>query len=165
MARVRRRTLLVAGLLLVALYIGVSILREPNVQLGSYETWKPRNVIPANLRSTWRAPSHNDINGNNNLNSNTHHQHPLHKGADRLARPSKGLYNAAPGFERALPSCRVSDLPDDPLVKEYGQNNIRLSRTYEGTGRRVRSVLQKAMRGERIHIAVVGGSVSTVSLP
>ncbi|CAD6578859.1 MAG: CAP64 protein product - [Cyphobasidiales sp. Tagirdzhanova-0007] len=68
---------------------------------------------------------------------------------------------SAPGFENALPSCRIYDLPDDPLVKEYGQNNIRLSRTYEGSGTRVRRLLQKALRGEAIKVAVVGGSVST----
>lgn len=64
----------------------------------------------------------------------------------------------------APPSCAVSDLPDDPLVKEYGMQNLRLSRVYEGSGTRVRRVLQKAMRGEKIKIAVVGGSVSAVSL-
>lgn len=52
---------------------------------------------------------------------------------------------------------------DDPLVKEYGQNNIRLSRTYEGSSTRVRRMLAKAVSGQPIHIAVVGGSVSWVS--
>ena len=66
-----------------------------------------------------------------------------------------------PGFEDSLANCRVADLPNDPLVKEYGQNNIRLSRAYEGTGDRVRRVLQKARSGQKIKIAVVGGSVST----
>ena len=66
-----------------------------------------------------------------------------------------------PGFGDSLANCRVADLPNDPLVKEYGQNNIRLSRAYEGTGDRVRRVLQKARSGQKIKIAVVGGSVST----
>ena len=57
----------------------------------------------------------------------------------------------------------MADLVDDPLVKEYGQNNIRLSRTYEGSGTRVRRVLEKALKGEPIKIAAVGGSVSAVS--
>lgn len=73
------------------------------------------------------------------------------------------LYGSAPGFEAALPSCSIADLVHDPLVQEYGQNNIRLSRTYEGTGARVRKVLKKALRGQPIKIAVVGGSVSAVS--
>jgi hypothetical protein len=69
------------------------------------------------------------------------------------------------GWNDALQSCRMTDLPNDPLVKEYGQNNIRLSRTYEGSGTRVRRVMEKALRGEKIKIAVVGGSVSAVSVP
>jgi hypothetical protein len=76
------------------------------------------------------------------------------------SRPSQGLIG---GFNNALQSCRITDLPNDPLVKEYGQNNIRLSRTYEGSGTRVRKVMEKALRGERIKIAVIGGSVSAVS--
>jgi len=70
-------------------------------------------------------------------------------------------YKPAPGFEESLPNCRVSDLVNDPITKEYGQNNVRLSRSYEGTGQRVRKVLLKALRGEPIKIAVVGGSVSS----
>lgn len=68
-----------------------------------------------------------------------------------------------PGFQDAPSSCSITDLVNDPLVKEYGQNNIRLSRTYEGSGTRVRKVLEKAQRGEHIKIAAVGGSVSAVS--
>lgn len=94
---------------------------------------------------------------------------------DYLSKPSSsgkavGLAGAAisksksvPGWNDALQSCRLVDLPNDPLVKEYGQNNIRLSRTYEGSGTRVRKVMEKALRGEKIKIAVVGGSVSAVS--
>lgn len=73
---------------------------------------------------------------------------------------SKALAAAGRGFQNASPSCRITDLPEDPLVQEYGETNIRLSRTYEGSGTRIRRVLQKAMRGEGITIAVVGGSVS-----
>lgn len=82
------------------------------------------------------------------------------------ASPQQAFVATSPkvrGFERAPPSCRVADLADDPLTLEYGQNNIRLSRTYEGSGTRVRKVLQKASDGEAIKIAIVGGSVSTVS--
>lgn len=122
---------------MVIVYIVVSIVREPGVKLGVPPTWTARNILPHR-----NSPS-------------TPHQIVL----DKQPAASPG---AAPGFERALPSCRIADLPDDPLVKEYGQNNIRLSRTYEGTGARVRKILQKAMRGEKIKIAAVGGSVSTV---
>lgn len=81
-----------------------------------------------------------------------------------LASSSAAAGLGLSGFQDALPSCRIVDLPNDPLVKEYGQNNLRLSRTYEGSGTRVRNVLRKALRGERIKIAVVGGSVSAVSI-
>ena len=134
--RIRRRPLLLTVLLAVIVYIAISLLREPGVKLELPPAWSPRNIIP---------------------HRNAPHQLVLDKPA---ASPG-----AAPGFERALPSCRVADLVDDPLVKEYGQNNLRLSRTYEGTGARVRKLLQKAMRGEKIKIAAVGGSVSTVRLP
>ena len=67
-------------------------------------------------------------------------------------------YDGAPGFEEAVPSCNVVDLPNDPLVKEYGQTNIRLSRSYEGSGARIRKMLQKAINGQGIKMAVVGGS-------
>lgn len=73
-------------------------------------------------------------------------------------------YGAAPGFEEALPSCRVTDLYDDPLVKEYGISNIKLSRSYEGSGERVKKILKKAMHGEKIRIAVVGGSGRTCKI-
>jgi hypothetical protein len=139
-ARLRRRPLLLAALLLLIVYIAVSLIREPGVTLGVPPAWSPRNIIPHR-----KSPS-------------TPHQAVL----DRQSHQPSASPGAAPGFERALPSCRVADLVDDPLVKEYGQNNIRLSRTYEGTGHRVRKLLQKVIRGEKIKIAAVGGSVSTV---
>lgn len=146
-ARLRRRPIVLSAFLLVIVYIAISLLRGPRGSLSSPTTWEPRAIIP-NLRSSINAGA----------------QAAFGSGSDAangaLAAPSP---QAAPGFERALPSCRVSDLLDDPLTQEYGQNNIRLSRTYEGSGARVRKVLQKAMRGEPIKIAAVGGSVSTVS--
>ena len=77
-------------------------------------------------------------------------------------RPVPELVVHTPGFEGAPHSCHVADMPKDPLVHKYGQNNIRLSRSYEGSGARVRRMLQKALSGQPIHIAVVGGSVSSV---
>ncbi|KAK4700626.1 hypothetical protein P7C70_g5618, partial [Phenoliferia sp. Uapishka_3] len=49
--------------------------------------------------------------------------------------------------------------PKDPLCK-YGLSNIRLSRMYEGSGHRVKRVMEKALRGERISISIIGGSIS-----
>lgn len=61
---------------------------------------------------------------------------------------------------QATQSCEVCvATPDDPLC-EYGLDNIRLSRAYEGSGTRVRRVLQRAIRGEEIRIGVLGASVT-----
>lgn len=49
--------------------------------------------------------------------------------------------------------------PDDPLCS-YGVDNIRLSRMYEGSGHRVRKVIEKAMRGDRVSIGIIGASVT-----
>ncbi|KAK4702557.1 hypothetical protein P7C70_g3666, partial [Phenoliferia sp. Uapishka_3] len=49
--------------------------------------------------------------------------------------------------------------PNDPLC-EYGIDNIRLSRNYEGSGYRIRKMLERAIRGEEITIAVIGASVT-----
>lgn len=57
-------------------------------------------------------------------------------------------------------SCRLCDNdPSNPLC-EYGDSAIRLSRAYEGSGVRVRKVLQKALRGEEIRFGVIGASVT-----
>ncbi|GAA6034669.1 hypothetical protein JCM8097_001108 [Rhodosporidiobolus ruineniae] len=50
---------------------------------------------------------------------------------------------------------------DADLVKEYGTYNIKLSRVHEGTGYRVQRFLRKLENGEKVKIAVIGGSVST----
>lgn len=57
-------------------------------------------------------------------------------------------------------SCRLCDNdPSNPLC-EYGDSAIRLSRAYEGSGVRVRKVLEKALRGEEIRFGVIGASVT-----
>lgn len=57
-------------------------------------------------------------------------------------------------------SCEVCVLdPSDPLC-QYGIDNIRLSRAYEGSGYRVRKMLEKGLRGEEITIGVIGASVT-----
>lgn len=133
MARIKRRSVILAILLVIAVYLAVSLLSEQGATLGvGAPAWMPKPVIPSRM---------------------------MHKQVPLVKTPA---YAPAPGFENALPSCRITDLPNDQLVTEYGQNNIRLSRTYEGSGVRVRRVLQKAIRGEPIKIAVMGGSVSTV---
>ncbi|BGP41615.1 hypothetical protein JCM10449v2_005606 [Rhodotorula kratochvilovae] len=65
---------------------------------------------------------------------------------------------AAPSL--ATSSCEVCHLdPSNPLC-EYGLDNIRMSRAYEGSGARLRRVIQKAMAGEEIGVGVLGASVT-----
>ncbi|KAK4700256.1 hypothetical protein P7C70_g5992, partial [Phenoliferia sp. Uapishka_3] len=57
-------------------------------------------------------------------------------------------------------SCETCVLnPQDPLCK-YGIRNIRLSRMYEGSGYRVQKVIEKALRGEKISVSIIGASVT-----
>lgn len=53
-----------------------------------------------------------------------------------------------------VPACDV----EDALLDTYGRHSVRLSRAHEGSGYRVQQVLAKARRGERIRVAVLGGS-------
>ncbi|KAI5480705.1 capsular related protein, Esterase, SGNH hydrolase-type domain containing [Pseudohyphozyma bogoriensis] len=71
-----------------------------------------------------------------------------------------------PSFNANVPdlatqSCELCIIdPSHPLC-EYGIDNIRLSRMYEGSGYRVRKFLEKALRGEKVKIGVMGASVTT----
>lgn len=135
MSRFSARQIGLSFLSVIVLYAAISIFAEQGASLGTVTTWTSSIPVPHNLLDF------------------QHKQTPLESIS----------HNSVPGFERAPPSCRLADLPDDPLVREYGQNNIQLSRTYEGSGYRVRRLLEKALRGEPIKVAAVGGSVSTVS--
>lgn len=135
-AIVKRRTILLFALVILGLCLCVSLLTDFGRDFQSLTVQKHWKIDSE--QQQWQPP---------------------------LAGRAPSKYASAPGFENALPSCRISDLTDDPLVKEYGENNIRLSRTYEGSGSRIRKVLRKAQRGEAIKVAVIGGSVSTVSNP
>ena len=46
------------------------------------------------------------------------------------------------------------------MCQEYGLDNVRLSRNYIGSGTRVRKFLEKAMRGDKVKVGVIGGSVT-----
>ncbi|CEQ41506.1 SPOSA6832_03247 [Sporobolomyces salmonicolor] len=62
----------------------------------------------------------------------------------------------------ATSSCEVCILdPSDPLC-EYGIDSVRLSRAYEGSGARLRRVLEKALRGEEVGIGVIGAAGHSV---
>ncbi|KAI5481658.1 capsular related protein, Esterase, SGNH hydrolase-type domain containing [Pseudohyphozyma bogoriensis] len=68
--------------------------------------------------------------------------------------------NTTTTLDPATQSCELCILePEHPLC-EYGMDNVRLSRMYEGSGVRVRKVLEKAMRGEQVRIGVIGASVT-----
>lgn len=57
-------------------------------------------------------------------------------------------------------SCELCVLnATDPLCS-YGIDSVRMSRTYEGSGYRVRRFLEKALRGEHVSVGVLGASVS-----
>ncbi|KAL8278403.1 hypothetical protein RQP46_009093 [Phenoliferia psychrophenolica] len=66
--------------------------------------------------------------------------------------------HAAPreGFE-SCETCVLSNYTEEPLC-EYGLDNVKLSRMYEGSGFRVRRFLEKAMRGDAVSIAVLKGT-------
>ncbi|TNY20771.1 hypothetical protein DMC30DRAFT_416657 [Rhodotorula diobovata] len=82
-------------------------------------------------------------------------------GEGRAAAPRSLLaLDATAGSSLATTSCEVCHLdPSDPLC-EYGLDNIRLSRAYEGSGARLRRVLQRALKGEEIRVGVLGASVT-----
>lgn len=73
--------------------------------------------------------------------------------------PSSSAVSSSPPT-LASQSCEVCHLnPLDPLC-EYGEDNIRLSRQYEGSGARLRKVLEKALKGEEVNVGVLGASVT-----
>lgn len=83
----------------------------------------------------------------------------------KLVRTPLPIINTVVKYETdpATESCELCILkPDDPLC-EYGVDNVRLSRMYDGSGFRVRKFVEKAMRGEDVAIAVIGASVSKSS--
>lgn len=57
-------------------------------------------------------------------------------------------------------TCELCVLEPSHRLCRYGIDNVRLSRAYQGSGHRVRKVIEKALRGEVVEIAVLGASVS-----
>ncbi|KAI5474708.1 hypothetical protein MNV49_002553 [Pseudohyphozyma bogoriensis] len=55
--------------------------------------------------------------------------------------------------------CGLCETSPD-MCDVYGRENLELGRAYTGTGRRLRKLMRKAMRGEKIKTSVIGGSVS-----
>jgi len=89
------------------------------------------------------------------------YQHQL-RIAGPSGTPSSSLLSLgdAAGSSLATTSCEVCILdPTNPLC-EYGLDNIRTSRAYEGSGARLRRVLQRALAGEEIGVGVIGASVT-----
>lgn len=93
-----------------------------------------------------------------------YYQHRLrdqsHRPAPSSVSPAVSHASDATPPSIATASCEVCHLnPADPLC-EYGLDNIRLSRAYEGSGIRLRRVLEKALRGEEVGIGILGASVT-----
>lgn len=80
--------------------------------------------------------------------------------------PSPSLAALAPILDSsATASCDTCIIdPTNPLC-EYGIDNTRLSRVFDGSGARVRKFLQQCMRGEECSIGIIGASVTVSTSP
>ncbi|GAA5852468.1 hypothetical protein JCM9279_003459 [Rhodotorula babjevae] len=89
------------------------------------------------------------------------YQHQLGAGGPSGSTSTSLLSLSEPaGSALATTSCEVCHLdPSNPLC-EYGLDNIRMSRAYEGSGARLRRVLERALAGEEIGVGVIGASVT-----
>lgn len=80
--------------------------------------------------------------------------HPLagHPNFGHGHASSTELVKHYPSKPHPTATCEVCvHSPDDPLCV-YGLDNVRLSRSYLGSGHRVRKVIEKALRGEAIRV-------------
>ncbi|KAI5475802.1 capsular related protein, Esterase, SGNH hydrolase-type domain containing [Pseudohyphozyma bogoriensis] len=87
---------------------------------------------------------------------------PVTSRFDQLRDYSRSLasLNASASKASATASCELCVVdPLNPLC-EYGLDTIHLSRAFEGSGTRVRKVLEKALRGEPVRIGIIGASVT-----
>ncbi|GAA5992048.1 hypothetical protein JCM10908_000717 [Rhodotorula pacifica] len=77
---------------------------------------------------------------------------------DQLRQPLKELQAAGQVALDSTPfsRCGISS----SLLNEFGSDNFRLSQVHVGSGYRIRKVLEKAARGEKLTIGLLGGSVS-----
>lgn len=97
------------------------------------------------LRSTSRPDQNDDV-------------RPGRQVGARYAELASILNETVPDL--ATTSCEVCILnPSNPLC-EYGLDNIRMSRAYEGSGARLQRVLKRALKGEEIGVGVIGASVT-----
>ncbi|BGP44673.1 hypothetical protein JCM10450v2_000487 [Rhodotorula kratochvilovae] len=65
---------------------------------------------------------------------------------------------SAPNDSLSSPSVQCGASP--ALLAEFGLHNLRLSQVHVGSGYRVQTALQKAARGEKLRVGLLGGSVS-----
>lgn len=79
--------------------------------------------------------------------SSGRHQNALGLGASTERHAAIALKQ-----QQATQTCEVCVANSDDPLCEYGLDNIRLSRAYQGSGHRVRKMLEKALRGEKIRI-------------
>lgn len=75
----------------------------------------------------------------------------LHISLEGISRPQLAVAVENRGTSS---TCDYRLLNPDDRMCEYGRDNIRLSRAFDGSGARVRRMLEKALRGEHIGIGV-----------
>lgn len=63
-------------------------------------------------------------------------------------------------FDITTTSCELCHHSPDHRMCEYGLDNIRLSRAYEGSGARLRKILARGSQGHAINVGVLGASVT-----
>lgn len=67
-------------------------------------------------------------------------------------------YNLSPASRTNVKALQRWCSEPDEFAAQYGRTNLRLSRGYEGSLARTHRLLGKALRGEPISVAAVGGS-------
>lgn len=79
---------------------------------------------------------------------------PLTKGIGHAWSTSSQLFK-----DSKMESCGMCASSPETCGK-YGREALELSRSYTGTGARLRRVMEKAERGEKVTVGILGGSVS-----
>lgn len=121
------------------------------------------HALPAHLPehiSDLYPSHHSHVNGHNDTSDFASRAHPKKKrvarafssGTPLVFSPSRHVPTGSHTLTHPTATCEVCvATPEDPLC-EYGLDNVRLSRSYEGSGYRVRKFLEKALRGDKVRI-------------
>lgn len=92
----------------------------------------------------------------------THQARPTLDAAHSIISTHKSAASSSSSdnVDVATGSCEVCIVDPGNELCEYGMNSVRMSRQYEGSGVRVRRMLEKALRGEAVGIGILGASVT-----